>query len=116
MYYIQNVTSFFSGGEPGARGRNLLIKPSGDVVDLEGKECVQVDPCVRQREGREWRGRAVEGRWMMNCAFLSQDVFLLQTPGGGGYGDSSEEKEEEVGLPHKKIHRFASTVSVAFTR
>jgi 5-oxoprolinase (ATP-hydrolysing) len=47
------------GGESGSKGRNLLIRKSGDVTDLGGKKRVDVFP------------------W---------DVFHLETPGGGGYG------------------------------
>jgi 5-oxoprolinase (ATP-hydrolysing) len=48
-----------AGGEPGARGRNLLIRKDGRVVSLGGKNEVYVEPGDRIR---------------------------LETPGGGGYG------------------------------
>ncbi|XP_038616389.1 5-oxoprolinase isoform X1 [Tachyglossus aculeatus] len=51
------------GGKPGAPGLNLLIRRDGRAINLGGKTSVQVFP---------------------------GDVFCLQTPGGGGYGDPAE--------------------------
>uniref|UniRef100_A0A8C9AQS8 5-oxoprolinase, ATP-hydrolysing n=1 Tax=Prolemur simus TaxID=1328070 RepID=A0A8C9AQS8_PROSS len=51
------------GGEPGARGLNLLIRKDGRAVNLGGKTSVSVYP---------------------------GDVFCLHTPGGGGYGDPED--------------------------
>ncbi|KAF6269743.1 5-oxoprolinase, ATP-hydrolyzing [Rhinolophus ferrumequinum] len=51
------------GGEPGARGLNLLIRKDGRTVNLGGKTSVPVYP---------------------------GDVFCLHTPGGGGYGDPQD--------------------------
>uniref|UniRef100_A0A2K5QXQ4 5-oxoprolinase, ATP-hydrolysing n=1 Tax=Cebus imitator TaxID=2715852 RepID=A0A2K5QXQ4_CEBIM len=51
------------GGEPGARGLNLLIRRNGRTVNLGGKTSVTVYP---------------------------GDVFCLHTPGGGGYGDPED--------------------------
>uniref|UniRef100_A0A8P0TI97 5-oxoprolinase, ATP-hydrolysing n=1 Tax=Canis lupus familiaris TaxID=9615 RepID=A0A8P0TI97_CANLF len=51
------------GGEPGARGLNLLIRKDGRTVNLGGKTSVPVFP---------------------------GDVFCLHTPGGGGYGDPED--------------------------
>ncbi|XP_017914195.1 PREDICTED: 5-oxoprolinase isoform X3 [Capra hircus] len=51
------------GGEPGARGLNLLIRKDGRTVNLGGKTSVPVYP---------------------------GDVFCLHTPGGGGYGDPED--------------------------
>uniref|UniRef100_A0A8C4LRA2 5-oxoprolinase, ATP-hydrolysing n=1 Tax=Equus asinus asinus TaxID=83772 RepID=A0A8C4LRA2_EQUAS len=51
------------GGEPGARGLNLLIRKDGRTVNLGGKTSVSVYP---------------------------GDVFCLHTPGGGGYGDPED--------------------------
>ncbi|EPY76320.1 5-oxoprolinase [Camelus ferus] len=51
------------GGEPGARGLNLLIRKDGRTVNLGGKTSVPVYP---------------------------GDVFCLQTPGGGGFGDPED--------------------------
>jgi len=48
-----------AGGEPGARGLNLLIRKDGRVISLGGKNEVYVEPGDRIR---------------------------LETPGGGGYG------------------------------
>uniref|UniRef100_U3DXX1 5-oxoprolinase n=1 Tax=Callithrix jacchus TaxID=9483 RepID=U3DXX1_CALJA len=51
------------GGEPGARGLNLLIRKNGRTVNLGSKTSVTVYP---------------------------GDVFCLHTPGGGGYGDPED--------------------------
>ncbi|KDO33339.1 hypothetical protein SPRG_02146 [Saprolegnia parasitica CBS 223.65] len=50
------------GGEPGARGQNLLRYPDGRQVNLGGKNTVQVTP---------------------------GDVLTIRSPGGGGYGPSA---------------------------
>nr|KAF6395886.1 5-oxoprolinase, ATP-hydrolyzing [Molossus molossus] len=59
------------GGEPGARGLNLLIRKDGRTVNLGGKTSVSVYP---------------------------GDVFCLHTPGGGGYGDP-EDPAPPLGSP-----------------
>lgn len=48
------------GGEDGEKGKNLMIHADGRVVDVGAKNTVHVGP---------------------------GDVFHLETPGGGGYGD-----------------------------
>ena len=48
-----------SGGRPAERGKNLLRLATGRVVDVGSKNSVQVKP---------------------------GDIFILRTPGGGGYG------------------------------
>ena len=48
-----------AGGEPGALGRHWIEHPGGRVTPLGGCDSVQVQP---------------------------GDVFVIQTPGGGGYG------------------------------
>ncbi len=47
------------GGKPGARGRNLVIRDDGRVVELEPKAAGFLEPGDRLR---------------------------IETPGGGGYG------------------------------
>ena len=47
------------GGEPGQVGRNLVIRKSGKVVNLGGKNEVRMEPGDRVR---------------------------IETPGGGGFG------------------------------
>jgi N-methylhydantoinase B len=47
------------GGEPGARGRNVLIGRDGEERDLPAKATVSVDP---------------------------GDILVVETPGGGGFG------------------------------
>ncbi|MEB8386719.1 hydantoinase B/oxoprolinase family protein [Rhodobacteraceae bacterium KMM 6894] len=48
-----------NGGGHGACGRNALIRADGTVVDLKGNDAIDVHP---------------------------NDVFVMETPGGGGYG------------------------------
>ena len=48
-----------AGGEDGARGKNLLIKNSGETINLGGKSQFTMAPGARLR---------------------------IMTPGGGGYG------------------------------
>jgi 5-oxoprolinase (ATP-hydrolysing) len=50
------------GGEPGAAGRNRLVRANGAVVDLGGTAAARVEP---------------------------GDVLVIETPGGGGYGKPS---------------------------
>ncbi|XP_031780579.1 5-oxoprolinase [Nasonia vitripennis] len=51
------------GGDPGARGRNTLKRVDDRTINLGPKTAVAVNP---------------------------GDVFILETPGGGGYGEPSE--------------------------
>uniref|UniRef100_A0A7N5JHP5 5-oxoprolinase, ATP-hydrolysing n=1 Tax=Ailuropoda melanoleuca TaxID=9646 RepID=A0A7N5JHP5_AILME len=62
------------GGEPGARGLNLLIRKDGRTVNLGGKTSVPVYP---------------------------GDVFCLHTPGGGGYGDPDDPAPQLPGSPQQ---------------
>ncbi|MEA5619788.1 hydantoinase B/oxoprolinase family protein [Cronbergia sp. UHCC 0137] len=48
-----------SGGEPGKVGRNYVERCNGDIEDLPSKAVVEMNP---------------------------GDVFIVETPGGGGYG------------------------------
>jgi 5-oxoprolinase (ATP-hydrolysing) len=48
-----------AGGGPGSLGRQWVERPDGSVVAMEGRDSVTVQP---------------------------GDVFVIQTPGGGGYG------------------------------
>uniref|UniRef100_A0A5F8H024 5-oxoprolinase, ATP-hydrolysing n=1 Tax=Monodelphis domestica TaxID=13616 RepID=A0A5F8H024_MONDO len=63
------------GGEAGAPGLNLLIRKDGRTISLGGKTSVTVFP---------------------------GDVFCLQTPGGGGYGDPK--KPASLSVPGSKSH------------
>ena len=47
------------GGEPGALGRNAVVRADGQVEELSGTDKAEMQP---------------------------GDVFLVETPGGGGYG------------------------------
>ena len=53
-----------AGGEPGKCGRNALVRANGTVINLHGNDSVEVRP---------------------------NDVFVMETPGGGGYGAPLEE-------------------------
>jgi 5-oxoprolinase (ATP-hydrolysing) len=48
-----------AGGEPGATGRNAIARQDGTVEVLESKAIAQMNP---------------------------GDIFMIETPGGGGYG------------------------------
>ena len=50
-----------NGGGHGACGRNSLIRADGTVIALKGNDAIDVHP---------------------------NDVFVMETPGGGGYGAS----------------------------
>ncbi|MFQ5774225.1 MAG: hydantoinase B/oxoprolinase family protein [Kiloniellaceae bacterium] len=55
-----------AGGEPGALGRNWVERADGTIVELSGTGSIEVEP---------------------------GDVFVIETPGGGGYGPPEERKE-----------------------
>jgi 5-oxoprolinase (ATP-hydrolysing) len=48
-----------AGGEDGARGRNYVVRKDGSRVDLQGNDEIDMQP---------------------------GDLFVIETPGGGGYG------------------------------
>jgi 5-oxoprolinase (ATP-hydrolysing) len=54
-----------SGGEPGAVGRNYVIRADGTLVPLGGTAKIEMDP---------------------------GDVFVVETPGGGGFGRAEARK------------------------
>jgi 5-oxoprolinase (ATP-hydrolysing) len=54
-----------AGGEPGAPGKNLLLRADGSVVELRGIAQVNVN---------------------------AGDVLIVETPGGGGFGAQEDEK------------------------
>ncbi|MGF1629687.1 MAG: hydantoinase B/oxoprolinase family protein [Kiloniellaceae bacterium] len=55
-----------AGGEPGKRGRNTVIRADGAREELKGSDEIEMKP---------------------------GDVFLIETPGGGGYGKAAERRE-----------------------
>ena len=55
-----------AGGDPGALGHNWVERADGTVVELSGTDQVEVGP---------------------------GDVFVIETPGGGGYGAPGQHKE-----------------------
>ncbi|XP_078607993.1 5-oxoprolinase-like isoform X1 [Branchiostoma floridae x Branchiostoma japonicum] len=70
-----------NGGEPGARGMNLVIYNDGRVVNLGGKSSVNLHP---------------------------GDCFQLQSPGGGGYGDPALRDSREPVAKRRKRDEVAS--------
>ncbi|XP_067855769.1 5-oxoprolinase-like [Heptranchias perlo] len=68
------------GGEPGARGLNLLIREDGRTINLGAKTSVAVKP---------------------------GDTFLLHTPGGGGWGRLGDVTGARDGSPGavSEIHK-----------
>ncbi|XP_034950692.1 5-oxoprolinase [Chelonus insularis] len=64
------------GGLPGARGRNTLIRADGRKINLGPKTAVPV---------------------------LPGDTFLLETPGGGGYGTPGTKSLEAQSVPKKFV-------------
>ena len=57
-----------AGGEPGAVGRNLVERAAGGVEQLAGTDMVEMNP---------------------------GDVFVIETPGGGGYGKPGSDGESQ---------------------
>ncbi|HEY9537238.1 MAG TPA: hydantoinase B/oxoprolinase family protein [Kiloniellaceae bacterium] len=55
-----------AGGEPGERGRNTVIRADGRRESLKGSDETEMQ---------------------------AGDVFLIETPGGGGYGKTAERRE-----------------------
>src|SRR3546814_5933431 len=55
-----------AGGEPGQRGRNTVIRADGARLELKGSDETEMQ---------------------------AGDVFLIETPGGGGYGKVAERRE-----------------------
>ncbi|XP_067872121.1 5-oxoprolinase isoform X2 [Heterodontus francisci] len=80
-----------NGGEPGARGLNLLVREDGRTINLGAKTSVAIGP---------------------------GDTFLLHTPGGGGWGRAEDVMEKREGLQgsesenHKSGATFAERGSV----
>ena len=56
------------GGEPGALGRNRVERADGTIVDLQGTDRIDMRP---------------------------GDCFIIETPGGGGYGAATQRKAAE---------------------
>ena len=46
MYWYDQCVSSCVGGASGAKGKNLLIRANGEMIDLGGKECASVQPWV----------------------------------------------------------------------
>ncbi len=57
-----------AGGEPGKRGRNAIQRISGEVEELQGSDQIAAEP---------------------------GDLFIMETPGGGGYGPAGNMETPE---------------------
>lgn len=74
-----------AGGEPGKLGENLLIKQDGRIVYLGGKIAINIE---------------------------AGDAFSLKSPGGGGYGLSSNKKSNNESntyspfIPHGSVYEY----------
>ncbi|HWA47347.1 MAG TPA: hydantoinase B/oxoprolinase family protein, partial [Dongiaceae bacterium] len=56
------------GGQPGALGRNHVERKNGEIIELQGTDRIDMQP---------------------------GDCFIIETPGGGGYGAAAERKAAE---------------------
>ncbi|XP_054738314.1 5-oxoprolinase [Anastrepha obliqua] len=74
-----------AGGLPAKRGLNLLRKPDGRVISLGGKTCIDVE---------------------------TGDLFILKTPGGGGYGVPNEDASSGKVVSHAEKHELTPRGSV----
>uniref|UniRef100_A0A0A1X761 5-oxoprolinase n=2 Tax=Zeugodacus cucurbitae TaxID=28588 RepID=A0A0A1X761_ZEUCU len=74
-----------AGGQPAKRGLNLLRKPDGRVISLGGKTCIDVE---------------------------AGDIFLLKTPGGGGYGVPDVTADAGKVVSHTEKHNLTERGSV----
>src|SRR3546814_17968532 len=70
-----------AGGEPGERGRNTVIRADGRRESLKGSDETEMQ---------------------------AGDVFLLETPGGGGYGKTAERREAAACAQRKTLCRAIS--------
>ncbi len=64
-----------AGGGPGARGRNTVIRADGRRDELKGNDETEMHP---------------------------GDLFVMETPGGGGFGPPSKEQAAEGAKPERK--------------
>src|SRR3546814_16448543 len=69
-----------AGGGPGQRGRNTVIRADGRREVLKGSDETEM---------------------------LAGDVFLIETPGGGGYGKTAERRAAAEGARRRKPGRAA---------
>ncbi|XP_011204171.2 5-oxoprolinase [Bactrocera dorsalis] len=74
-----------AGGLPAKRGLNLLRKPDGRVISLGAKTCIDVE---------------------------AGDIFLLKTPGGGGYGVPNVPAIGGKVISHAEKHHLTERGSV----
>jgi 5-oxoprolinase (ATP-hydrolysing) len=72
-----------AGGEPGALGGNRVEHPDGSVTAMRGCDSVPV---------------------------AADDVFVIETPGGGGFGTPSSGPSAAVPLPAAEPEHHARVV------
>ena len=58
-----------AGGGPGSTGRNAVERANGDILELNGNDMAEVGP---------------------------NDVFIMETPGGGGFGIDPAAADDSV--------------------
>ncbi|NXI67617.1 OPLA oxoprolinase, partial [Anseranas semipalmata] len=100
-----------AGGSPGAPGLNLLLRRDGRTINLGAKTSVPVQPgvrCVRPPPC------PVPLAPPMTTCLLSppQDVFCLQTPGGGGFGTPMDAGDAEDSAEPPAPRSFAERGSL----
>lgn len=74
-----------AGGLPGARGKNTLRRMDGRTINLGPKTAVPVEP---------------------------GDTFILETPGGGGYGSPDTKQTSPTGTTSSCGNTFLERGSV----
>ena len=106
----------------------MLIRKNGDVVDLGGKEAVDAVPGVREAKLFSPFDRLIASSLAepKNCIYVLvyshfiaiafsmvinkgiscsfQDMFHLETPGGGGYGSPDCVDDATGPPPTKRLH------------
>ncbi|XP_077975283.1 5-oxoprolinase-like isoform X1 [Styela clava] len=76
-----------AGGQPGAKGQNLLIRHNGPMINLGGKNTLDVH---------------------------AGDVFRLLSPGGGGYGTAEDENSEPSEAKRRKLENDGNSTNHEF--
>ena len=66
-----------NGGMPGECGKNSLLRRDGSIIEVEGQAEIKL------KKG---------------------DIFVIETPGGGGYGE--KDKQEKKGMEQNKINQM----------
>ena len=74
---VLSVCVWIPGGLPGAKGRNLLMRKNGDVLDLGGKKAVDAVPGVREAKLFSSFGRSIASLLVKqkSCTVLTE-IFV----------------------------------------